>query len=97
MRWYECLTSRQCHFNRKEPECRIATLRHIAPTFRQLRLPLHLQPRHKRLAHTIGRMAEFELRHTIFHPEARNLEVVVRFRRIDTKHEAYSDLFKMRG
>ena len=42
-------------------------------------------------------MAEFELRHTIFHPEARNLEVVVRFRRIDTKHEAYSDLFKMRG
>ena len=69
MRWYECLTLRQCYFDRKEPECRIATLRHIAPTFRQLRLPLHLDSRHKRLARTIGRMAELKHRLAALHPK----------------------------
>ena len=53
---------------------------------------LHLQPRHKRIARTIGRMAELELRRPVLHPEARYLEVVVGFRRIDAQHKALPDL-----
>ena len=55
-------------------------------------LPLHLQPRHKRIAGTIGRMTELELGLPILHPETRNLEVVIGFRRIDAQHEALPDL-----
>ena len=79
MRWYECLTLRQCHFNRKEPECGIAALRHIAPSIRQLRLPLHLDARFKRLARTIGRMAELKLRLAALHLEERYHEVAIIF------------------
>jgi hypothetical protein len=52
---------RKRHLNRKEPECRTAAFRNIAPSIRQLRLPLHLQPRHKRIPRSIGRMAEKNL------------------------------------
>ena len=54
-------TLRQLYLNRKEPECLIAAFWNIAPAIRQLRLPLHLQPRHKRIPRTIGRMAEKNL------------------------------------
>ena len=42
-------------------------------------------------------MVELKHRPPALHPEPRYLEIVINFRRIDTKHEAYSDLFKMRG
>ena len=56
---------RQLYPNRKEPECRIATLRHIAPSIRQLRLTLHLDSRRKRIASAVSRVTELELRHSI--------------------------------
>ena len=44
---------RQHHLDRKEAEGRIARGRHIAPSIRQLRLPLHLDSRRKRIARTL--------------------------------------------
>ena len=87
---------RQSHFDREEPECRIAAFRDITPTIRQLRLALHLQPRRKRIACAVCRMAELELRHSALHPEPRNLEVVISIRRIYAKHKAFPNLAPVR-
>jgi hypothetical protein len=38
-------------------------------------------------------MAEFELRLTALYPEARYLEIVINFRRIDAQHEALTLAF----
>ena len=69
---------RQRYLYGKEPECRIAAFWNITPSIRQLHLPLHLQPRHKRIACTIGRMAELKHRLAALHPEARYLEIITR-------------------
>ena len=80
---------RQSPFDREEPECRIAAFRDITPTIRQLRLALHLQPRRKRIACAVCRMAELKHRLAALYPEACDLKVIISLRRIDTQHKAF--------